>query len=592
MKDQGRRLIDRFKDLPMSYPEWIVLGFFIALYVPFLGEPVLRTTGDEKVYIAQALEMKARGSWFLQTLAEQPNYFKGPLHYILIRMGVALFGEHSLWAVLWMNAVGLGGIAFLLTRTLKHIWPQQFMPFIFGLGLILSPGVFAHMFASQMEIELITIYGLCLHFSLGLMNPQMQSKRWLWLWLTIGAAAWIKSPLHSVLLGSGAFLYALMNKSLRQRLGEKTGLLSIAMGGLLGLSAYFIPWYLDGANFFSTYVVRETMGKGANGVTVLQSILPNLSYHLWPHALMLGIGCIALLHDWIRRDLDRTDRQLIGIGLANALPTFLFFAWHPYRSEIYCLPALPSVLLWACVGWRRALVKWPLSAAMFHKAWLVATLIPAALVLLLQWRFQPSSDWWPPALALASSLVLLGQIGVLISLWRRSSSQRKLAWSLTLWVPSFIIILFLMRTIGLSDVRDLKRYAQTHQASQPFGFYNVQRFVWSEWGSLNFTSEIPVKGLHRLNDALSWIEAGHVLIVPDKKTMEQLRLQLKSETPLQVVLWKRWQSHGEHSATHNPRQAWLKSNLKLLQGEAYIVTKALHAEARDKTNNASILPAG
>ncbi len=574
MKDQGHRLSHRLRDLPMNYPEWIVLGIFLLLYAPFLGEPVLRTTGDEKVYIAQALEMKARGSWFLQTLAEQPNYYKGPLHYILIRLGVILFGEHSLWSVLWMNAVGLGGIAFLLTRRLKQIWPEQFMPFIFGLGLVLSPGAFAHMFASQMEIELVTIYGLCLYFSLGLSKTPLDLKQWLWLWLTIGAASWIKSPLHSVLLGSGTCLYALLDTSLRSMLFSRKGIASIAIGTLLGFCAYLIPWYLDGANFFRTYVVRETMEKGPNGVTMLEAFLPNISYQIWPHAFMLGLGCLALAHDMLRGRLDRKDRQLLGMSLAFALPTIVFFAWHPYRSEIYSLPTISAILLWACVGWRRALDKWPRFSTQFQNLWLFATVIPSILVLLLHWRFRPSSDWWPPALVIASGFVLLIQVVVLLSLWRKHCSQRRLAWSLTLWVPSFYIVLLLMKTVGLSDLHDLRQYAASNQLSKPLGFYNVQRFVWSEWGSLNFTAELPVKGLHQMADALNWIQAGHALIVPDRKTMEQLRQEMKADSSLKVFVWKRWQSHGEHSATHNPRQAWLQSNLQLLQGEAYIVTKA------------------
>ncbi|MGZ3710634.1 MAG: hypothetical protein ACXVBE_02715, partial [Bdellovibrionota bacterium] len=92
---------------------WKLLLIFICLaYVPFLGDRMVRPAGDDKVYVSQVMEMISHGDWFVQTLGEMPNYYKGPAHYLLLRFGVFFFG-FSMWATTYMNLllVALGAIS-------------------------------------------------------------------------------------------------------------------------------------------------------------------------------------------------------------------------------------------------------------------------------------------------------------------------------------------------------------------------------------------------------------------------------------------------------------------------------------------------
>src|SRR5271169_1005332 len=104
--------------LKKHWAAWIVL-IITFTYVPFLGYRIVRTAGDEKVYVSEALEMAAHGNWFVQRLQDQPDYYKGPLHYILVRIGLIVFG-HSPWAALYMNylllIVGALSIAALVRK--------------------------------------------------------------------------------------------------------------------------------------------------------------------------------------------------------------------------------------------------------------------------------------------------------------------------------------------------------------------------------------------------------------------------------------------------------------------------------------------
>ncbi|HUP56312.1 MAG TPA: glycosyltransferase family 39 protein, partial [Bdellovibrionota bacterium] len=141
-----------------------LLGFLLLVYAPFLGFRVARTAGDEKVYVAQALEMEKAGTWFLQKFMGAADYFKGPLHYILVRIGSAIFG-HSMWATVWMNlALVLGG-SYSLYRMSRRYLPERprGLALFAGAAFGASAGIYGFVFASQMEIELACFYAIAIN---------------------------------------------------------------------------------------------------------------------------------------------------------------------------------------------------------------------------------------------------------------------------------------------------------------------------------------------------------------------------------------------------------------------------------------------
>src|ERR1035437_10008404 len=84
---------------------WIPLAIVVSsVYVPYMSGRPIRICGDDKVYVTQAYEMHTHGRYFLQTYADEPNYFKGPFHYLAVLFGVSVFGQNML-ATVYMNYV-------------------------------------------------------------------------------------------------------------------------------------------------------------------------------------------------------------------------------------------------------------------------------------------------------------------------------------------------------------------------------------------------------------------------------------------------------------------------------------------------------
>ena len=152
---------------------YCVLAFLIlALWAT--NYPLLRPTGDEKVYIAQALEMSNQQNWFLQIFKEQSYYFKGPLFYILLRLGWIIFAPFSFFSLFYMNVLAMLAALLFFNKTLHeanflsatHSASLSFLTFC-------SIGTFSHMYASQMESLLILTYVLVLY----LLNKIMHEAR-------------------------------------------------------------------------------------------------------------------------------------------------------------------------------------------------------------------------------------------------------------------------------------------------------------------------------------------------------------------------------------------------------------------------------
>ncbi|MDQ7042383.1 MAG: hypothetical protein Q9M34_02520, partial [Sulfurimonas sp.] len=89
----------QIRNLLLKYPQSSLVFLITLSYLYFMLDMYLPTTGDQKTYIAQALEMHRDGHWFMQTLFNEPDYYKGPLHFILLRIGFILFGTHSMFAL-------------------------------------------------------------------------------------------------------------------------------------------------------------------------------------------------------------------------------------------------------------------------------------------------------------------------------------------------------------------------------------------------------------------------------------------------------------------------------------------------------------
>ena len=102
--------------------------------------------------------------------------------------------------------------------------------------------------------------------------------------MVAGMCSWLKSPLHSVLVGSSIILYLLLLRPVF--LKPKSFIFGGLAGVLTGISLFLPIIFADLDNFWQTYILRETFHKQANGVGIGMTLVPILSYQLLPWSLL------------------------------------------------------------------------------------------------------------------------------------------------------------------------------------------------------------------------------------------------------------------------------------------------------------------
>lgn len=557
---------------------WRLMVFCLLLvYVPFLGNRVIRTAGDDKVYVTQAVEMAERGNWFLQTMGGEPNYYKGPLHYLFLRVGIGTFGD-SMWATVYMNLllVILGAVA-LGAVVNRHMREFDGWSFWTGMAFALSVGVYSHVFASQMEVELAALFCVGAYL-LDRSGPGWPDWKF---WLLAGVVGWLKSPLHSVLLGTSALIFWAWQRELWPRM-LRPGAWAAAIGGVaICALGYLPPYLLDQENFIATYVLRETLHKPANGAPWHYPIIPLFTYSLFPWTLPAIVAYWdAFTRLWRRQRPIRStngSKRVMALGIAIVLPSVLFFLWHPYRGQNYNLPVIGGLVLMICATWATRAESWSkaYSIALVFTA-LLLLVVPAGLTFFTR-HFDPMPFWWPswllPVIWIGVALTARGlwREGFTFSMARPASMARR-----TIWL--FLALGALTTTLGereMIDVRDRIYEARKNNETLRLSYYNLQRNIWSEWGYLNFQIPYPVRGLFTEEQLVAAVRQKDVILVPGEQWLDKMKAQLEPRFPgaeWSVEPWRRWKTKGKNAkGVPAWREAWETRELSRLEKSFYLV---------------------
>lgn len=557
---------------------WRILIFVILLmYVPFLGDRVVRPAGDDKVYVSQAIEMAAQGNWFLQTMANEPNYYKGPLHYIFLRVGMIVFGN-SIWATLWMNLVLLilGALA-LGSIVHRHMKEYDGWAFFVGMAFASSVGIYSHTFASQMEVEMAAFFAIGAY----LLDRAGPGKRDVYFWIVAGLAGCLKSPLHALLMGFTAIIFWAYTKELWPRMKDPRAWGAAFLGVLVCAAGYAPPFLLDRENFWNTYILRETLWKPANGAPWHYPIIPLFTYSLFPWVLPALVAYVdGISRFWRRQRAIRTSpgaKRVQALGLALVLPSVLFFLYHPYRGQNYNLPAIGGLLLVIVGLWATRAETWnrwySISLALTSVIFLA---VPVLLTLFTR-QFDPMPFWWPSWLLaflwFGCFLAARGffKEGVTFQMARPASLSRRVVWF-------YLPLGFLISVLGereMIDIRDRIYQSKKENETLNFSYYNLQRNIWSEWGYLNFQVPYPVKGVFTIPGLVDAVKRGETILVPGDNWLEQMKEDLAPHFPeatWDVQPWRRWKTKGKN-AEGVPvwRQAWDSKDLSKLEKHFYFV---------------------
>lgn len=557
---------------------WKLLTLFLLLiYVPFLGDRVVRTAGDDKVYVSQAVEMAQSGNWFLQTLGNEPNYYKGPLHYIFVRVGMGIFGD-SMWATVYMNLL-LVILAAIAIGAIVHRNMRDFEGWGFwaGMAFAVNAGIYSHVFASQMEVEMACFFVIALYF----LDRSGPGKADLKFWIIAGLVGWLKSPLHSVFLGTTALLFWGWQGELLPRMRKPAAWLAALAGIAICCLGYLPPFLLDRENFIATYIYRETLHKPGNGAPWHYPIIPIFTYSLLPWMLPAFVAYFdGISRLWRKQRAIRTttgSKRVLALGLCLVIPSVLFFLWHPYRGQNYNLPIIGGLVLVIASIWATRADTW--SRAYSFSLGLTAffLLIIPVLFTFMTRRFDPMPFWWSswllPFLWVGAIFTARGfwREGVTFGMARPASLSRRVIWI-------FVAFGALLSTLGereMIDIRDKIYRAKKEGEAIKVTYYNLQKNIWSEWGYLNFQIPYPVSGLFSEAQLYSAIRNGELILVPGDEWLEKMKSAVDREFPgaeWTIEPWRRWKTKGKN-AEGVPvwRQAWNTRDLSLLEKRFYMV---------------------
>ncbi len=541
--------------LKLSWRWIFVLATTIA-YAPFLNLRLLPTAGDEKVYVTQALEMAESGRLCVQTLFGEPNYFKGPFHYLLIQLGLAVFGL-KLIALRYMNllfviAAGLA-VGTLIERYVQPaVHRGRNAPALWGaLGTAWCAGAMGHVLASQMEIELLAAYSVAM---LLLDHAQRSRRAELGFWIIAGLTGWMKSPVHSALLGMSYWLYFLLREiaqrdgSLQRKVINLRSMAFMALGCAICISGYLPAAIQDWDAFRANYIDRENLSKsGGNGGPGWQAWFPLFFYYLFPWNWLALALYLSSATNFLRAgrfaERLRSPAALPYLFIAAMLlPIVSFFWWHPYRGENYTYPVHGAVFVLLALLWSRARQGWILKTSAVLTA--VQVLIPAAFLLWLTEGSVP--DWlphWSPSLI--AVLALVTGIGLVATLF--SNKRRFLSGLVT--VPFVISIQLLLFWAGDREMTGLRAYLNENVSHRSLCYLNLEKNIWNELGYLSFTLGERVKSCHTPALAAEHLRTGGTLIVMRPEQLEELASTPQvSGMSLGSQTWKRW---GRHA--HIPR---------------------------------------
>lgn len=510
-----------------------IVGAVTLAYLPFAGGMSVPWTGDQKVYLSTAIEMRQQHSVLIPYLFGEPSYYKPPLQYWSTLAGWKIFG-FSLWGAFIPSVLAALVAALALWSVARRVMPAapgsveaSARSSLWFLG---SVGTATFAMSAQMEIYLVALGFLAWAFALAYLDrlPADRLKNpWALYaaWLCAGVLGWVKSPLYSAFWGTGYLLLLVFRRDWRE-FRSLHFYTAVIFGALVGASWYLVVLGLDRERFISDYVLRETVSKGGGNASSAGMLWVALAGFCVPFAL-LTLGGISTL-------MTRPGRRLLGFLVASGLPAALFFSLYPYRVSTYLYVIAPlAAILAASFEAQR-----PKVARVVSRAGFVLMALGSGYLTWLSVRIGVASG------AMLAGVVVLGVFGT--ALWVRAATVRPRS---GLWAA--VLLVAWMHLVGVAlgerDIADLRGFvaANSHRS---LAMYDPSRNIWHEVGLISVALQAPVARLHRPEEALEVLMAGGAVLVSDEQASRlhsELRVLLDAGADgreVRTTAWRRLES--------------------------------------------------
>ena len=481
--------INRSFEFPF-YLIWIFLAYGIGLE----SHSVL-FTGDQKLYISTAMEMREHQEWLFPFLMGEHSYYKPPWVYWTLLLSWKLFGFNS-FATYLPSVLALVGTAGFLGE-IEGIFRKFKNSGLFFAGMA---GAMTYGLSVQMEIWVVFFYAGA--WWAGLKFLKTQEKKYLYLAFVItGLSALVKSPLYSVFWVLSFIFYLVLQKKWKE-LKSPHLYLGCILGILLGFLWYAYVFIYDADHFWAEYVARETLSKvGGNRSSILRMWL-DFSTFLFPYILAVVPGLVFL----------KNEHKLLKFALAWSLVPALFFNVFPYRTETYLFILVPVFAF-----------------LIFEKKWTFLFrfngILLFALFLFLGWVMNVSG---------MISGVLLCFLIFCSACFAIASWKAELKY---LGLSGLLIVLAL-RWVGISigeqDVKDVRDLLKQYPTSS-FAVYDEGKNIWNEVGVFSVTLGRPMRRLSHREELERFLKSGGLVILDEYQSKD-----LNFHFPVKRHPWLRW----------------------------------------------------
>ena len=453
----------------------MIFILIFVLYAATLFGMSVPLTGDQKVYLSIALEMKEKGSFLIPYLFDRANFLKPPFQYWMTLLGWQVFG-FNLFGALVPSVIAIV-ISAVLVKKLS------------GEKSNLSALVFASTLATmtygttaQMEIWIVAFY-------LGAWAFYLNQKLF-WTFLTVGVMAWIKGPLYPALFVFSIVLKEAYAKNLRSLFTAKF-LLSLLMGLLVGLLWYFAAALTHFDELRDVFLGRENFGKMQTAQGSIFGLWGEFIGTLFPVTLLV----IASLFDPAIR--LRFQKQKL-FWISYALFPALFFTFFPYRVNTYLY------LLTPLVAWIALEKPNPKNSIRYVLFAFSAIFTVVAFVLL----FRLANGGWITG-------VLAFVIAATLVVWSYSHFRMR-----GTYIAIASMVLVCMIRVGATEIGewDLKPLRTAKAPSYAYLIEPVQEDIWHEFGLISAAMAEPIARVHNESEERAFLEKGGSIILSDEQT--------------------------------------------------------------------------
>lgn len=495
------------------------LFWILAAYFPFLWEMGIPFTGDQKTYVAIAMEMRERGEWLQPLLFGEPNYLKPPFQYWMTLLSWKVFG-FNVFATFLPGVLALLGTAWLLNEIALLLGERRWYVNS-GLWFASTLGAMTYALSAQMDIYVCLFYSAAWWAGLKFLNEREDSKRnirWLYTAFAIaGLSSLLKSPLYAVFWVFGYLIYLFISGE--WLLFKNRHLYFAGLGGVvLGLIWFLALTIRDRSAFWDQYVLHEQFQKGSNGGKISDLWLP-LLHMAFPFTLLLFT---AIRSAW----MGRRTAGILRFVIAWSIPPVLFFSFFSYRTSLYffiLVPAMAVLVDWGCFRSNRTRTFLWLARASGVVMALGLSIVGFAL-----YRFE----FIPPWLFLA--FVFTG-IASAILLW--------MGWIRFFTITALAAVLFFrLGSIELARPDREALLAAVGEVSPYQGaMLDENRDIWNEIGLLSVVLGSPMRRLFGYDDILEHLEKNGVLILSDEQAEKyQLTLDHVFSDRGESLAWRTW----------------------------------------------------